>query len=87
MKPIIKFEDDELNCINVCLDHFIEDNADAFKFDFYPCFPFKHEELHQGKKSVSVQLETYSDFLKKLSIAVRTLNKIKKLTEIQKKDN
>ena len=27
MKPIIKFEDDELNCINVCLDHFIEDNG------------------------------------------------------------
>ena len=86
MKPIIKFEDDELNCINVCLDHFIKDNADAFKFDFYPCFPFNKEELHQGKKSVSVQLGTYSDFLKKMSVAVRTLNKIKKLTEIQEKE-
>ena len=73
----IKFDNEELNCLNVCLDHFIEEQTDAFLFDFYPSFPFKKKDFHQGIGSD--QLEMYSEQLKRLSMAVRALGKIKKM--------
>ena len=52
-KATIKFDNEELNCLNVCLDHFIEEQTDAFLFDFYPSFPFKKKDFHQEQDLIN----------------------------------
>ena len=69
---LLEFDNEELNCLNVCLDHFIEEQTEAdFEIKFTE---LKKKELHKGIGWD--QLEMYSEQLKRLSIAVRTLSKI-----------
>ena len=74
MHDNVVFDNEELNCLNVCLDHFIEEQTKAdFEIKFTE---LKKKELHKGIGCD--QLETYSEQLKRLAIAVRALSKITK---------
>jgi hypothetical protein len=78
MHDNVVFDNEELNCINVCLDHFIEEQTQAdFEIKFTE---LKKKELHEGIGYD--QLQMYSEQLKRLAIAVKALSKINQHTPI-----
>ena len=78
MHDNVVFDNEELNCINVCLDHFIEEQTESdFEIKFTE---LKKKELHKGIGYD--QLEMYSEQLKRLAIAVKALSKINQHTPI-----
>ena len=78
MHDNVVFDNEELNCINVCLDHFIEEQTEAdFEIKFTE---LKKKQLHEGIGYD--QLQMYSEQLKRLAIAVKALSKINQHTPI-----
>ena len=77
---LIEFDDAELNCLNVCLDHFIDEQTEA---DFEVKFTSQlKQELHKGDGWG--ELEMFSAQLENLSTAVRALSKIRYHNEKEK---
>jgi len=80
---LLEFDNKELNLINVCLNHFIDEQTQE-----KPYLKFTHQLLlmqHEIKNYHNgmgfSELEMHSDHLYKLSIAVRTIKRIKKQEE------
>jgi hypothetical protein len=69
---LLEFQDDELNLINVCLNHFIDEQTQE-----KPYLKFTQQEIKNYHSGMGFsELEMHSDHLYKLSIAVRTIKKI-----------
>lgn len=69
---LLEFDNEELNAINVCLDHYIEEQTDEG-------FEFKISKQDVGNYHKGIgwdDLEEHSTYLHRLSIAIRTIKKI-----------
>jgi len=69
---LLEFDNEELNVINVCLDHFIEEQTDeGFELKF------TSQDVGNFHKGIGWNdLDEHSNYLNRLSIAVRTIKKI-----------
>jgi hypothetical protein len=73
---LLEFTNEELNFINVCLDHYIEDQNDGISVFEEMRQQLENTKFHEGKGWKT--LNYYSDVLGRFSTAVGIVEKLRK---------